>query len=303
MKVRAEAIELTGPLPGGAVGEEASVVVEPMRAGTAVQPPGLFEREPGRLRAHLRALGIGVPREDYLRLPVPAFLVRHPTAGPILIDTGLHPSVASDPRQNLGRVLGSLFELEPGADVPSQLRERGLSPREIGVVVLTHLHADHASAISEFPEATFVLSAAEWRAASESPSLRRGYRKQLYDHAVDYRTVDFDGELIDSYGPFARSFDLFGDGTLRLVFTPGHSAGHCSVVCGLPRRDFVALGDAAYFWRQIEGGPEPYLMADRHNWRRSLRELNAYREAFPYAIIVPSHDPEFFAKLEPRYEE
>lgn len=303
MKVRAEAIELTEPLPGGATEPEASVVVEPIDAGIAVQPPGLFEREPGVLRPHLKALGIGVSREDYARLPVPAFLVRHPTVGPVLIDTGLHPSVASDPKQNLGRILGSLFEQEQGTDVPSVLRLKGLSARDISVVVLTHLHADHASAISEFSDATFVLSSAEWESATRSPSLRKGYRAQLFDHAVDYRTVDFDGELISSYGPFGRSFDLFGDGTLRLVFTPGHTAGHCSVVCGLPRRDFVALGDAAYFWRQIEGGPEPYQVADLHNWRRSLRELNAYREAFPYAIVVPSHDAEFFAKLEPRYED
>lgn len=303
MKVRADAIELTGPLPGGAPGGEASVVVEPMRAGVAVQPPGLFEREPGRLRGALKAYGIGVSKDDYLRLPVPAFLVRHPTAGPILIDTGLHPSVASDPKQNLGRVLGSLFELEPGTDVPSQLRSKGLSAKDIRVVVLTHLHADHASAISEFPEATFVLSAAEWKLASKSPSLRKGYRAKLYDHAFDYCTVDFDADYVSSYGPFGRSFDLFGDGTVRLVFTPGHTPGHCSVVCGLPRRDFVALGDAAYFWRQIEGGTEPYQVADLHQWRRSLRELNAYREAFPYAIIVPSHDSEFWEKLEPRYEE
>ena len=44
-------------------------------------------------------------------------------------------------------------------------------------------------------------------------------------------------------------------------------------------------------------------MADLHNWRRSLRELNAYREAFPYALVVPGHDPEFWPKLESRYEE
>ena len=75
------------------------------------------------------------------------------------------------------------------------------------------------------------------------------------------------------------------------------------MICRLPRRDFVALGDAAYSWRQIEGGPEPYQVEDRHNWRRSIRELNAYREAYPYALIVPGHDPEFWPKLDARYEE
>ena len=45
------------------------------------------------------------------------------------------------------------------------------------------------------------------------------------------------------------------------------------------------------------------MMADEHNWRRSLRELQAYRRAYPYALMVPGHDPEFWEKLEPRYEE
>jgi glyoxylase-like metal-dependent hydrolase (beta-lactamase superfamily II) len=90
---------------------------------------------------------------------------------------------------------------------------------------------------------------------------------------------------------------------VRLAFTPGHSAGHLSVILRLPRRDFVVVGDAAYDWRQFQGETEPLMMEDEHNWRRSLRELQQYRQAYPYALIVPGHDPGFFAKLDRRYEE
>ena len=51
----------------------------------------------------LRMLGIGTPRSNWWTVPVPAFLVTHPTAGPFVIDTGLHPSVTSKPAANLGR--------------------------------------------------------------------------------------------------------------------------------------------------------------------------------------------------------
>lgn len=302
VKVRADAIEVDGPLPGGGSGDTA-VVIEPMRAGTAVQPPGLFERGPGTIRAGLRAAGVGVSREDYARLPVPAFLVHHPTAGLVLIDTGLHPSVANDPRDNLGRILGKYFELEVGTDVPSRLRDRGLRPADVSYVILTHMHVDHTSALASFPDATVVVSKQEWEKATRAPRLRDGYRRQVFDHAFDFCTVDFDADFISSHGPFPRTFDVFGDGTIRMVFTPGHSPGHCSVICALPRREFVVLGDAAYFWKQIEGHGEPYQVDDLHNWRRSLKELNAYRDAFPYSIVVPSHDGEFFAKLDSRYEE
>jgi N-acyl homoserine lactone hydrolase len=172
------------------------------------------------------------------------------------------------------------------------------------VVVLTHLHEDHASAIEAFPEALFIVSATEWEAATSRrlPQLH-GYRPSHYDFAFNYRTVDFDADFIESYGPFGRTFDLFGDGSVRLAYTPGHSAGHMSVILRLPRRDFVVVGDAAYDWRQFQGEAEPLMIEDEHNWRRSLRELQAFRRSYPYALMVPGHDRDFWAKLERRYEE
>jgi N-acyl homoserine lactone hydrolase len=247
---------------------------------------------------------VGSKPEDWESRPVPAYLARHPSAGNILIDAGLHPSVARDPRDNLGRFSGRHYKVEGGEDVVSQLRKRGLEASDIDVVVLTHLHEDHASAIEVFPEAQFVLSATEWEEATTGRlPLLRGYHPSHYDFAFEYATVDFDGDSVESYGPFGRTFDLFGDGSVRLAYTPGHSAGHTSVILRLPRRDFVVVGDAAYDWKQFNGEAEPTMMADEHNWKRSLRELQAYRRTYPYALMVPGHDPEFWAKLEPRYEE
>ena len=54
----------------------------------------------------------------------------------------------------MGRILARYHELEHGKDAASQLRERGLAPKDVQVVVMTHLHGDHASAISTFPDST-----------------------------------------------------------------------------------------------------------------------------------------------------
>jgi N-acyl homoserine lactone hydrolase len=302
MSVKADAIPLDVPLPGGSEG--ASVVIEPLQTGESLWPSSFFDRKRGGPIARLRALGIGSSPSSWEARPVPVFLVHHPTAGVILIDTGLHPSVARNPRDNLGRFSGRHYTLDEGADVASQLRERGLTAAEVDIVVLTHLHEDHASAIEAFPDAQFVVSATEWEAATTgSFPLLRGYHRTHFDFAFNYATVDFDGDLVESYGPFGRTFDLFGDGSVRLAYTPGHSAGHTSVVLRLPRRDFLVVGDAAYDWKQLEGRAEPTMMADEHNWRRSLHELQAYRRTYPYALMVPGHDAEFWAKLESRYEE
>jgi N-acyl homoserine lactone hydrolase len=303
MKVHTEAKPLHEPLAGGTRG--ATVSVEPLLAGEVTWSRSMMESPGGRLLSLklLRALLTGQPE---MRVPCPAFLIRHPSAGAILVDTGLHPSVATDGSENFGR-LGARFgkpSLSPGADVPAQLRERGLDPGEIPTVVMTHMHIDHSSAISEFPSSTFVLSEVEWEAATVGPRpLLNGYRREHYDYAFDFRTVDFDRAGIDSYSSFARCFDLLGDGSVRLAYTPGHSAGHISVIARLSEHDFVIGGDAVYTEGQLEGtaplAPRPF---DAHNYRRSLQELRLFRREFPQAIVTPGHDPGFYAKLGDRYE-
>jgi glyoxylase-like metal-dependent hydrolase (beta-lactamase superfamily II) len=270
-----------------------------------VKWPSALLESPGGSFLTLRLARALFTNADAWELPVPAFLVRHPSAGVILVDTGLHPSVAADPSENFGR-LGARFAdvtLKPGEDVPAQLRARALDTRDVKVVVMTHLHYDHASAISEFPQSTFVVSAAEWDSATTErrPALL-GYRPEHYDFAFDYRTVDFDRRDIDSYATFGRTFDLFGDGSVRLAYTPGHSAGHMCVICRLNQRDFVIGGDVVYTMRQLDDAPAPPRPYDMHNWRRSVQELKLFRREFPHAVITPGHDPAFYRQLEAKYE-
>ena len=303
MKVRIEPKPLHESLAGGTPG--ATVTVEPIVAGTVTWPRTMMERPGGRFETLklLRALLSGNPAAT---VPVPAFLIRHPSAGAILVDTGLHPSIATDGKENFGG-LSSRFgnpALDAGKDVPAQLRDRGLDAGEIPIVVMTHMHIDHTSAISEFPNSAFIVSETEWEAAATGPRpLLNGYRRPHYDYAFDYRTVDFNRSGIDSYATFGRTFDLFGDGSVRLAYTPGHSAGHMSVVLHLSERDFVIGGDATYMQAQLDGdaplAPRPF---DAHNYRRSLQELKLFRREFPDAIVTPGHDPEFYAGLNARYE-
>jgi glyoxylase-like metal-dependent hydrolase (beta-lactamase superfamily II) len=302
MKIHAEPKPLHEPLPGGEQG--ATVVVEPLITGQ-VNWPGVMMETPGGPFLTLKLARSLFGQAGRVSVPCPAFLIHHPQAGPILVDTGLHPSITSDPAQNFGRaaVRVATPEQEPGQDVPSQLRKRGIEPHGVGVIVMTHLHVDHASAISEFPDSTFVLSEAEWEdATTGSRPAMRGYRPAHYDFVFDYRTIDFARGNVSSYASFARTFDLFGDGSVRLAYTPGHSAGHLSVIAHLSEHDFVIGGDAVYTSRQLEGGPPPPRPVDAHNWRRSLQELKLFRSQFPDSIVTPGHDPEFYAQLEERYE-
>src|SRR3954471_7576289 len=94
------------PLPGGV--KDATVKLHPLLSGASKGPAAWIHREDGRL-AKLHAFGIGVPKDDMLEIPIVSFLVEHPGAGPLLIDTGLHPSVTIDVKQNFGRAGAAAF--------------------------------------------------------------------------------------------------------------------------------------------------------------------------------------------------
>jgi len=302
MKVKAQPRALDAALPGGTPGS--TVSVEPLDTGWFTVPPAFLERA-GNRTAQLRMLGIGTSRSNWWTIPVPSFLVTHPSAGPFLVDTGLHPSVTAKPAANLGRVITSFSnpQLEAGKDVAAQLRSRGLDARDIGTVVMTHMHFDHTSAMAELGSSTFILSEPEWLAATETPRpFMHGYAPAHFDYAFDYRTVSFDGPAIDSYSAFGRTFDLFGDGSVRLAFTPGHTLGHMSVICRLSERDLVIAGDAVYTLGQLDDAAPPPKPEDPHTWRRSQSELKLFRSQYPQAVIIPSHDPDLWKTLEDRYE-
>ncbi len=300
MATAAEPRPASLPLPGGR--EDATVRLHPLLVARVLAPPALYHRQEGRL-ARARALGLGVPREEYVEIPVIAFLVEHPGAGPVLIDTGFHAAVAIEPAQALGRLGGLLFKdlrMESSEAVPAQLRARDIPPERVGTVVITHMHSDHASGIAQFPEATFIVSADEWSAARKGHELG-GYLKRQYDHAFDYRLIDFEGPGADSFATFGRALDLFGDGSVMLVSTPGHTRGHLSVVLRMAGREALIAGDAIFSMRTLRAGHLPYKMADEHRFRRSLREIELYAEQTPDALVVPGHDMELWRTLQPVY--
>ncbi len=301
MSTAAEPQPASLPLAGGSEG--ATVKLHPLLSAVCKGPPAWFLREEGWLGA-MHALGFRVPREQWLDVPVVAFLVEHPGFGPFLIDTGFHASVAVDPKQNLGRLNALFFkdiEMTQADAVSAQLRSRGIEPGALGLVVMTHLHVDHASAISDFPSATYLVSRREWEAAVEPRGASRGYIRRQFDHAFDFRLVDFDSSAADSFASFGRSYDVFGDGSVRVVSTPGHTFGHLSVVLRLAGREALVAGDAIYTMRTMRDSHLPYRVVDEHLFRRSLREIQLYAEQTPDALIIPGHDMAAWRELQPVY--
>lgn len=301
MSVAAEPRPADLPLPGGRPG--ATVRLHPLLAGELRLPAAFLAREgTGRLAA-ARALGIGPGRIERIWVPVPFYLVRHPGAGAVLVDTGFHPSVAVDPKESMGRIGNRLceFRVTPEQAPHRLVRDLGVERAGVGVVLMTHLHLDHASGVEEFPEATFLLDRREWEAATGPRPFLRGYRPRQFDHAFDWRTIDYDDPSVDAFATFGRSVDVFGDGSVRLLSTPGHSAGHQSVLLRLGGGEALLTGDAAYLRRTIEDDVMPARADDEHRFRRSLREIRRFAAQTPGLLVIPGHDPDAWAALAPEY--
>ena len=286
------------PLPGGSEG--ATVRVHPLKVAEEKAPPQFFDGAMSRT-GFVKALA--TPRSQWVTLPMPAFLIEHPTAGPILIDTAFDASVATDRAANLGRAGAAIHRprMKPDDAVPGQLRTRGVDPADVQLVVMTHLHYDHASGAGQFPDATFVVNRREWGPASTGGALQ-GYHPPHLIPTLDWASVDFEGESVQPAATFERSLDLLGDGSIRLVSTPGHTDGHMSILLRTAGGDLLLAGDAAYARKTIDERLVPlYLTGKREEYEHTLEQLARFVETHPDAVVICGHDPWSWPTLEPVY--
>jgi N-acyl homoserine lactone hydrolase len=257
--------------------------------------PAFYERPGGpKPLAMARGMGLHVPRSRWSWLPIPAFCVEHPTAGPILIDTGLHAQVATDVGAALGRAARIAFtiDMRPEWAAPAQLRARGIDPESVGTIVMTHLHYDHASGLSQFPGATVMVDERE-REAARKGSILDGYIERLHTTP---------GQRWETLPGGEDEIDLLGDGTIRLLRTPGHTAGHRSVLLRVEGgRELLLTGDAAYAKQSLDERLVPLFTWRDDAYEQSLERLRDWRDAHPEATVVCGHDPDEWPRLAPVY--
>jgi glyoxylase-like metal-dependent hydrolase (beta-lactamase superfamily II) len=223
---------------------------------------------------------------DGVEVPVPFFLIRHPQ-GDVLVDGGNPLAVARDPHGHWG-ALADVFEVHMAEQqhCVAQLGLLGVGADSVGHVVQTHLHIDHTGALGHFPNAAIVLHARELEAArgAEDP-MATGYVREDYDRP-ELRWQLADGEL-----------DLFGDGAIRLLETPGHSAGHMSLLLELEETGPVLLtADAVDNRAMWEGREHPRALFSRERANRSLERLRELAHQ-TNALLVLGHEPDDWSRL------
>jgi glyoxylase-like metal-dependent hydrolase (beta-lactamase superfamily II) len=146
-----------------------------------------------------------------------------------------------------------------------------------------------------------LVSSPEWQAARGRYPFLHGYVPAQLDPRPSYRTIDFAGAPAAESAPFERTVDLFGDGSLTLVFTPGHSLGHLSLIARLGEREALLTGDAAYTLATIRDGARPWRSEDAQAFERSVQALAAWDREHPDALVIPGHDIDAWEALHERY--
>jgi N-acyl homoserine lactone hydrolase len=239
---------------------------------------------PAAVSLHL--LSSGTLEFGGVEVPVPFFLIRHPD-GDVVVDGGNPLAVARDARAHWG-ALAEQFRAHMSEDqhCVAQLAGLGIAPESVALLVQTHLHIDHTGALGHCPGATIVVHSRELAAArAAGPPQASGYVHADYEQP-GLRWREIDGEL-----------DLFGDGTVRLLETPGHSAGHVSLLLELQETGPVLLtADACDNAEQWDGSRPPRAhssMDDALRSRERLREL-AHDTG---ALLIFGHDAEQFSGL------
>lgn len=238
-----------------------------------------------RTKMHLFKMHQGL--DEPFEIPTPWFLLVHPS-GNVVIDGGLTLPVMRDPEH-----WSDHDDFYPIATEEqhclNEVLKLGINPESVRYVFQTHLHSDHCGAIGHFPNARHIVQRQELRYALTCDWYVDGvYDRGDFDDDVDWLFLD---------GAWDDGYDVFDDGVLRALFTPGHSPGHTSVVVDLPQTGKVLIaGDACYTIDHYENRAMPGIMHSGEDVVASVAKIRRFVERSG-AMLVPGHDPDEWAKF------
>uniref|UniRef100_UPI003F492F26 N-acyl homoserine lactonase family protein n=1 Tax=Cupriavidus yeoncheonensis TaxID=1462994 RepID=UPI003F492F26 len=180
------------------------------------------------------------------------YLIKH-AQGWILWDTGLDDAIAALPDGEAPADPRAIHWRRPKT-LSSQLEQLGVKPSDIKYIAISHSHPDHIGNVEMFPQVTLLVQKAEyeWPGANNAPRFRPG-------HPV----IKFEGDK-----------DVFGDGSVTIFSTPGHTPGHQSLLVKLPKTGAIVLsGDAVHFKSNWDNRRVPSINFDKDKSLASMQRI------------------------------
>jgi N-acyl homoserine lactone hydrolase len=175
----------------------------------------------------------------------------------------------------------------PKVSLVDLLAQISVKPEQIKYVGISHYHADHTGQVSSFPKATLLIGKGDWDAIT-SPKPAEGVNFKPFDGWIK-------GE--SKVEPLALDKDVFGDGTVIVLRTPGHTPGHQSLLVKLPQTGNVVLsGDAVHFRENYDSDGVPAFNFDRAETVASVERLKKIAANLKATVII-QHDARDVDKL------
>lgn len=259
--------------------------------------------EVGRCR-HLECIALSGGRFRMIDFPALVVLIKHPSRGPILFDTGYAEHFLEETRSFPERLyrIATPPRLLPEERLAAQLRGFGVAPDDVELVLVSHLHGDHVAGLRDLPRARFLLLRKEmeaFRGLRGFAAVRRGFLPGLLPEGFAGRSTFAEdlpvAELGPAWAPFERGYDLLGDGSLVGIPLPGHTPGQLGVLFRAgDGRPLLLAADAAWSTRAYREDRPPSilarsLVADWREYRRVLAGLKTLAEKQPELHLLPSH--------------
>src|SRR5215469_3346760 len=218
-----------------------------------------------------------------------AHVVRHPTQGFFLVDTGVSRQFVQDPAGvGVGWVLRKFFGIEKMQARPSTSEIIEAEGSDLKGVFMTHLHLDHVSGFPDIPKNVPIYTGAhEAEAALFLNLIAQGTYNRLLEGRPALEELQFSQ---DPDGRFEGVNDVFGDGSFFAILTPGHTAGHVSYLARTAAGPVLMTGDTSHTRWGWDNSVEPgtYLQ-EREPSIKSLLALKALSERHPNMIVRLGH--------------
>jgi glyoxylase-like metal-dependent hydrolase (beta-lactamase superfamily II) len=175
----------------------------------------------------------------------------------------------------------------PKVSLVDLLARLELKPDDIKYVGISHYHGDHTGQVNSFPKATLLIGQREWDAIS-SPKPAEGVNFKPFETWLK-------GE--SKVEPLPNDKDVFGDGSVIILATPGHTPGHRSLLVKLPQKGAVLItGDAVHFRENYDTDGAPSFNYDRAQTLASLARLKKIAANLNATVII-QHDARDVEKL------
>lgn len=229
--------------------------------------------------------------------PINVYVVEH-ADGIVLFDTGQDRASVTDPAYFPDGPTGLIyrrlarFHVSDDETLTDGLARLGYRPQDVTTAVISHLHQDHIGGVSEVPQADLLVSAEEWRSLHRPMAEARGLLRDHIDvPGLQWSPVELAALDDPSLAPFTTGRDLFGDGSLVLLPTPGHTPGSMSLLVRRPGTPPLLLaGDLTYDIHAFERGRSGGV-GSRRQLRRTRANVLALRANNPGMRILAAHDP------------